>query len=376
MFWSTDNELDDLLHRICQKLQITETQYNIAEERYRAVGEYLSRDNGAFALTNPSIYPQGSFRIGTTVKPLKEEEYDLDIVCELGLAWTHIDPDGVLKALELELKANKVYAPILERKNRCVRLNYANEFHMDILPACPNGTYEKDGNVKVPDRAAHEWKDSNPKGFAAWFNGRSEQIRTFAAKADMQPLPPAESAERKLPLKRAVQLMKRHRDVAFKANSDYAPISIVLSTLAGWHYEGEMSVAGGLTRILERIVASLPPPGQRLIVLNPTNPNEDLSERWDDNPEAYAAFVAWIKKFHRIWTSIENTVDMIGLSKILGVMFGEEITNASFREQATSIQEARCAKTLGVSRETGIITIGMADTIPVRENTFYGKKIL
>ena len=78
----------------------------------------------------------------------------------------------------------------------------------------------KDGNVKVPDRATKEWKDSNPKGYAQWFNGRSELVRLFAAKADMQPLPPPEPVEQKPSLKRAVQLMKRHRDVAFKDDGD------------------------------------------------------------------------------------------------------------------------------------------------------------
>jgi hypothetical protein len=376
MFWSTNNELDDLLHRICHNLQITGTQHGIAEDRYQAVGKHLSRDNGAFASVSPTIYPQGSFQIGTTVKPLREQEYDLDIVCELGLAWTQVDPEEVLKAFERDLMANKIYASIMERKNRCIRLNYANEFHMDILPACPNGTYHTDGNVKVPDRAAHEWKDSNPKGFAAWFNGRSEQIRTFAAKAEMQPLPPAESAERKLPLKRAVQLMKRHRDVVFKDKTDYAPISIVLSTVAGLHYQGELSVASGLKRILEAVVASLPPSDQRLIVLNPTNPKEDLSERWNDKPEAYKVFVEWIKKFRQTWSLVESATNKVNLSNILGAMFGEEVTNESFREQAAFMEKARRDKLIGVSQGTGLITLDSPIRIPIRENTFYGKKFL
>ena len=29
------------------------------------------------------VYPQGSYRIGTTVRPLSEEEFDLDFVVEL-----------------------------------------------------------------------------------------------------------------------------------------------------------------------------------------------------------------------------------------------------------------------------------------------------
>lgn len=373
MFWNPNGELDDLLHRICNKLQIAETQHRTAESRYRSVGEYLSRNDGALALVGPSIYPQGSFEIGTTVKPLKEQEYDLDIVCELNLAWARVNPESVLNALERDLKANHVYTPIIERKNRCVRLNYANEFHMDILPACPNGAYEKDGNVKVPDRAAREWKDSNPKGYAEWFSGKSLLIREFAAKIEMQPLPPPESAERKSPLKRAVQLLKRHRDVEFKENEDQAPISIVLSTLAGWHYQGETSVADALARILERIAENLPPRGQRIIVLNPTNPQEDLSERWDDDPAAYGAFVTWAQHFHELWSSVEQARDRVKLSKVLSVMFGEDVTNESFSEQAEFLENARRKNLLGISRGSGLVSIGTAPNISIPRNTFYGK---
>lgn len=370
MFQNSIDELDDLLHRICNNLQITKTQYSTAESRYVAVGEYLSREDGIFAVAGPSIYPQGSFRIGTMVKPLTGQEYDLDIVCELNLSWPRVNPEDVLKALARDLRANHLYAPILEQKNRCIRLNYAGEFHMDILPACPNGTYEKDGNVKVPDRATKEWKDSNPKGYAEWFNGRSELVRLFAAKADMQPLPPPEPAERKPSLKRAVQLMKRHRDVAFKDDGDTAPISIVLSTLAGWHYQGEISVAEALARILERITASIPRNGQRLIVVNPTNPDEDLSERWGDDPIAYGAFVGWVHQFMGLWSSVENTTDKVKLAKILSAMFGEDITNQSFREQAKFVENVRQEKLLGISPGRGTLLTGAGIAVP--RNTFYG----
>ena len=57
---------------------------------------------------------------------------------------------------------------MIELKNRCVRVSYATEFHLDILPACPD-RYAGGTCVVVPDRKVQHWKASNPKGFAQWF---------------------------------------------------------------------------------------------------------------------------------------------------------------------------------------------------------------
>jgi hypothetical protein len=45
--------------------------------------------------------------------------------------------------------------------------------------------------------------------------------------------------ELKTPLQRAIQLLKRHRDVMFVDNLDVAPISMILTNLAGHAYGGE-----------------------------------------------------------------------------------------------------------------------------------------
>ena len=79
-----------LLERICQKLELTETQYETAKSRYEAVGKWLSESLDPF-VRESTIYPQGSMSIGTTIRPLSAEEYDLDLVCFV-LSLEHIAP--------------------------------------------------------------------------------------------------------------------------------------------------------------------------------------------------------------------------------------------------------------------------------------------
>ena len=161
-----DSQMDDLLRRICDQIQLPPSRYQLAVDRYEAVCRWLEADGSGVAPFHPSIYPQGSMRIGTTVRPVGRNEHDLDFVCEvLAHPSSFVSPLQLLKLIEGRLREHRVYASILEVKNRCVRLNYANEFHMDILPACPDGA-RYDGRLVVPDRQSRWWKPSNPKGYA------------------------------------------------------------------------------------------------------------------------------------------------------------------------------------------------------------------
>jgi hypothetical protein len=373
-FFSTTEQLDDLLQRVGYKLQISKTQRTLAEERYTAVSKWLSKDEELFGGANIEIYPQGSLSISTTVKPLSKQEYDLDMVCEIDQPWQGKDPIKLLNKIEKHLKSNKIYEGMVERKNRCIRLNYANEFHMDILPSNPADT-SISTSVKVPDRKAEDWKDSNPKGYTKWFNERSQQYEPhLEKKASIEPLPNDENFERKAPLKRAVQLIKRYRDVYFADDVDSAPISIVLTTLAGKSYEGQDSVNETISTILETILINLPTNGQRLVVLNPTNPQEDLSERWDGQPKLYSSFIKFIHDFKEHWDYFNELEGIHEITTELKKMFGENVIDESVRDQAEYIEKARKSKQLALM-SSGVLVVASREVnaMPVRTNTFYGE---
>lgn len=364
--------IDDLLVRICVRLQLTRTQYQEAERHYIHVGEWLGEAGSPLAPFKPEIFPQGSLRIGTTVRPLRYDEYDLDLVCLMSLGDGN-DPVAVLNAVENRLRSNGTLKDKVERKRRCIRLNYATQFHLDILPARPDlrlgGTC-----VLVPDRQLHDWKESNPKGYAGWFDGRSVVLEELQkAAASVEPLPAPEGAEGKTPLQLTVQLFKRWRDIRYAERPDLAPISIVLTTLAGAHYRGEGHPLEALTNVVIRIRSSIPPQG-RLIVLNPANPLEDLSEGWDADPSAYRAFVLGIDELASQLVELRVTVGIESVKERLKKIFGADVADAVIREQAEAVGKARAAGALQVAAGSGAITTGAsAGAIPVRPNTFYGE---
>lgn len=365
-----ETQIEDLLERICNKLQISPTQHDSAEQRYHAIGDWLAADGSALKALEPQIYPQGSIRIGTSVKPMGSQEYDLDLVCQFEanpLAFS--DPTILLHAVEHRLREHDTYrAMVAPLKNRCVRVTYANEFHLDILPACPD-RYAGGTCVVVPDRKAQNWKASNPKGFAKWFLRICESRATkFLEKAE--PVPALEASDEKAPLKLVVQLLKRARDVAFAGDCDSAPPSIVLTTLAALHYNGEDSTGEALSNILQRIVDSIPS-DRRLVVINPMNPQEDFSERWGDH-RLYMAFVHFISSLQRSWQSLRLTRGMANVALQIQRLFGEQLAKSVIKEQAESVTKMRDNGSLGLRRGSGILSGLTPAAIPVPKNVFYG----
>jgi hypothetical protein len=366
-------QLDDLLDRIGVKLQLSATAYGLAEDRYHAIGSWLEADGSPLARFRPVIYPQGSLRIGTTVKPRGRNEYDLDLVCELQASCDDFPgPVHVLNLIERRIRDNKMYVGMVDPKRRCIRVTYADRFHLDILPACPR---PEDGKhcVVVPDREAKAWKASNPRGYALWFERTAWQAREVRLKR-VEPLPDQEAYRALTALQRVVQLLKRYRDVAFEKRPDLAPISIVLTTLAARHYAGHRSVSEAMATIVQGIVSSIPTSGERLYVLNPTNPLEDLSERWDSNPEAYEAFKQGVSGFGEKWRRLLYEPGGIqGSAKLLEELFGEKLTKEVIVEQTRDLSQARADGRLAIQRGSGLIVVGQTGgAVEIPRNNFYG----
>lgn len=368
---SSELMLDDLLHRVGVRLQLTETQHGLATARYESIADWFEREGSPIAAYSPHIYPQGSLKVGTTVRPIGRCEFDLDLVCVLQVApQTFKNPEDALVLIEKRLQAHGQYVVMLDRKKRprCVRVLYADDFHLDIVPACP---YPVAGEhaIVVPDRNLQSWHPSNPHGFAAWFEKEAGKA-LLIAKAD--PVPGFELVERKAPLKRVVQLMKRWRDVAFREDPKLAPSSIVLTTLAATHYDGDASVYSALAKILFGIARSLPAQG-RLVVLNPVSLQEDLSDGWDRVSGAYEAFCTRLSGFAARWHALSRARGIPAAAAILEELFDEEV-GTLVKAQAQMIQAVRKQRLLGVDRRNVALrsVVASAGVVPVQRNTFYG----
>ena len=230
MFEEQKQQLSLLLVGIAELLDIPVSKYEEAIRRYEAVGKWLDADDSPLHIYRPTIYPQGSFRLETMIKPVNDgDEYDIDLVCHMKINKNNVTQEQLKQMVGARLKNNEKYNNILDEGRRCWTLNYANEFHMDILPAIPD--YEKlNDAILITDKKLRNWQHSNPKGYARWFAERMKVIfqkRKIAfaesIKANVEAVP---DYKVRTPLQRAVQILKWHRDVYFK-DKDNKPISII-----------------------------------------------------------------------------------------------------------------------------------------------------
>lgn len=363
------------MERICLQLQLTITQYRDAEAKYQAVGKWLSAPDSELAPFAPDIYPQGSMLLGTTVSPWRGIEYDLDLVCQLH--WCASQPPlRIHNWVHDRMASHETYRQMLEKLKRCLRLNYAGEFHLDVLPACPNGA---NGAIVVPDRESQCWIHSNPKGFAEWFYKkcqlRDELAERMLAKA-IEPLPSPVPSEYKYTLQRVVQLMKRHRDFFFDGGQDIAR-SVILTTLAGHFYGGQRSLSQALDMILDRIYYSMEAAIGVPRVENPVHSGENFADTWDWNK--FERFKLYIGDFraqmkHLLRPAVEEQRQ--GLEKAaarLGGLFGSAEVKEALRLEAKELNDQRLAKRLAVSALGALTTSSSAAATVVQRNQFFGR---
>lgn len=363
--------LDELLYMVCEELQLTAARYDLAVERYNTLNRVLESPQSPFRYLAPQIYPQGSMALGTTVKPI-DGPHDLDFVLQLSQDHRLVDPMALIQRLYEFLHQHGTYGSMVTLKNRCVRIAYTDDFYMDILPACLN-TVAGGTCIKVPDRQVKGWRDSNPRGYLAWFEEQGSVLLVDQLLHKAEPIPDQQAVTEKNALQLVVQLMKRWRDLYY-ADSELAPISIVLTTLAADRYSGEQSVSEALASVLNGIVNLIDESdrdGKRpLRVVNPSNHAENLSERWDANPEAYSSFEVGLREFRAQWLALVSRGGNVNAE--LEAIFGEPVKTV-VKKRAQRLQESRTRGTLGVT-SSGLITPMIAGITKAQPNTFYGEE--
>lgn len=301
-----------LLDRMLQQVELSPRQHERVRTSYKAVAEVLKSSKTFGALfVSLDIKPQGSVRAGTTIKPQGHHEFDLDVLCLLLLRQNNFSPAEVWKLAWDALGEHETYRAMRQPKNRCIRLCYAGDYHLDVTPAVPDSARPEPA-LFVPDKPLSLWSSSNPIGFCDhWFMKIAERLpstivklaanegRVLINSCRIEDLPPANAFE-KHPLQRLVQLVKYDRDQRFLADAKFRPSSILLTTLVARAYENTLSEAhDSLETFLASVIGKIPRFVQVVeqetkalyIVLNPVNEDENFAENW--RAADYLEFLAW-----------------------------------------------------------------------------------
>lgn len=325
-------QLSELLKGIAAQLDIPDDAYEDATLKYEDVGAWLAAEDSELVDYAPEIYPQGSFRLGTVVRPIsKEDEYDIDLVCHLELGKEKTTQKDLKQMVGDRLKKREDLAKILESMRRSWRLGYPAEnsmphFHMDVLPAIPNPERLPTG-ILLTDTELARWQRSNPKAYADWFYDRMRTVflerRAILAKSLEETVEEVPEWQVRTQLQIAVQILKRHRDNFFQDNLDDNPPSIIITTLAALAYNNQTNIYDALADIVRKMPTKIEYRNNKWWIQNPVDPDENFADKWNEYPERRENFNAWLKKAQDDFSNIGEAQTLIGTVDLLESALGK-----------------------------------------------------
>jgi hypothetical protein len=382
------------IEKLAEEMAVSQDRFDQAESRYKDLGEFLHRTESKVRDFDPDVYVQGSFALGTPIKPASSgEDYDLDIVVAFRSltkrSITQADLRGLLKdELIAYRKARGINNEVGESR-RCCTLVYADgaQFHMDVLPAVPNEVNMRallssymadealaDGAIAITDSdetatynvITDDWPRSNPRGFASWFKSRqikqlNERRRAFLdaqgkVTASVEDVPVFRV---RTPLQSSIMILKRHRDEWFAdKDPDLKAISIILTTLSSHAYSGENRVSDAIAKILRDMHLAIEERGGVSWIPNPTNPSENFADRWETHPERRTAFFEWLEAARQEFGAVQRFSDAGIVLNELARSLGDPLTEAA-RSRISSSAGSRAVSaapaTVGGASAPGLV---------------------
>lgn len=246
---------------LADEVNLNQTRLDRLQESVGAIEDFLS-DHETFKEGFQELIPAGSWAHRTIIRPVGvNDAFDADVLLPVGLrsGWQAKDYTEQLYAA---FRSHGTYKALATRKTRCVRIDYAGQVHIDVVPIA-----EYQGQYFITNRCDPEqtgkFERSEPAAFTAWVEERERWTHGHFIKV--------------------VRLVKYLRD--FKGT--FGCKSIILKTLLG-NQVRELDEAGNpgafadvpstLVTLMERLAAALPV--VMPAVMDPAGTGDNFSERY------------------------------------------------------------------------------------------------
>lgn len=382
MTTTTMNPVSALLAGAVDLLDIPPHLRDLVVARYQDVGQFLAENGG----DRCSVYPQGSFLLGTAINPPQQTEYDIDLVFRDGITKDETSQaelkervGGMLEAYN-DYKVGSEDAPDdFSEKRRCWTFSYSSQgFHLDVLPAVIDADFKRSPNgILLTDTKLRPWQYANPKDYAIWFRDQSEEMRRkIAASARAENVADVPNWAVRSTLQRLVQVLKWHCYLDFADDIDNRPPSILITTLAAHAYSGQDDLGAAILDVIDGMPNYISKSDGRWLVLNPAQPKENFVDKWNEPDTAHRreAFNGWLRKVQRdieIASDARNSGLDILVDRLSGT-FDRGVLEKSAANWARTTVDLREQGRLGISSTgTGALVIGSAHPTP--RHGFYGR---
>lgn len=144
-------------------VNLNQTRLDLLHTRTSSLDTALEESTLLEDRLDGSLIPQGSFAHGTIIKPLSGNDFDADVLLPMAeqVDW---EPKKYTVELKKALDAVPRYAEKTVLGKRCVTIQFANSFHIDVVPFVERA----DGKTYITHRTKNEFLLQDPTEFTRW----------------------------------------------------------------------------------------------------------------------------------------------------------------------------------------------------------------
>ena len=245
--------VEDFNKFLADHVNINQSRLEKLNAHVEAVTTHLRRHLESFE----KVERQGSYALRTIIKPKENREYDADILLFMEHQ-TDKKPDEYINDAYNCLRQHGTYKDMVHKKTRCVMVNYAGDFHLDVVPCV-----EINGQRYICNNKTNQFEITDGTGYRDWFNKKTQITNGN--------------------LKGVTKLLKYMRD----HKSNFTAPSILLTTLIGTNVQDNeddthfKTIPDTLKTICNRINNFLQANPNRPEIRNPVLSQETFTRHWD-----------------------------------------------------------------------------------------------
>ncbi|MES2210157.1 MAG: nucleotidyltransferase [Chloroflexota bacterium] len=304
-------------------VNLNQTRLDLLQSRVESIYAAAAMDDVLGPFVEEYI-PQGSWAHRTIIKPLGNREFDADILLKITERPEWADDKKKYVTETLAAFERSAYAGKTEKHTRCVRIIYADDCHVDVVPHVEL----EDGREVIIDSRANEFESSNPEGFADWIKEKDGLAGGH--------------------LRKVIRLLKYLRDY----KGTFSIPSVILTALVGervlaWNAEGRYpDVPTTLKSVLADLNSWLQLYETMPSIADPSCPDVNFDHRWDQ--DRYTTFRRKIRDYSAWVTQAYDEPDRDKSLELWQKVFGPDfkapataVAAAPAMTKAVAVREAR-----------------------------------
>ena len=154
---------------LANHVNLNQSRLNTLEKRVETITNLLKDKLSGYRMYSP----QGSYAHGTIIRPVQDnDEFDADIL--VFIKDDDFDPnkftDYVSEIYEI-FKKDGNYKDKVEKNTRSVKLDYAGDFHLDIVPCI-----EHENDHYICNRNEEKFEKTDGDGYKKWLNEKNKIV--------------------------------------------------------------------------------------------------------------------------------------------------------------------------------------------------------